>query len=546
MYARGTGFDESPVAWAVGKCGHPICLTCAMRIRFFWNEERDNAKNKETKWPCPTCRTPLDRVMVSTSPNSTYGELSQQQHLIKNKKWAVWCATAQVHEAFEAIITPTCPKCGEIFASADLFRRHLARVHKLHMCDLCTSNQKLFLHEQQLYTWSNLSKHKRATNSDGSELHPRCRFCEKHFFDLDALADHLSKEHELCQICKQQGVPNQYFINYEALERHFRREHFLCPDEICLKERFRVFSTELELQMHFAEVHNQGRTGGRLNMQSLLGDTPRSHDVRGDRTFTITRGSGPSPRDLRDNQTMQPAVVKGAEPPPDLFSGPSLQSAVAGVASPAHNESGHAARSATVPSWQGNRGTTMGAKALTPEDFPILGGSSSGAGVPAVRHGAAAAASRLPNSVARAQKGPPSMATDDFPTLGSSSATSQVSTFPVGAKIVKSKRRRDHKPEIKSEASVTTTRPQPEAGPAVSGVTRWSSVSNAITTTPNGETPTPPAVAVYNLEPAEFPSIGNSQKSTKDVPTWGSEEGASSKQITNDVVYVRPSNFKPR
>jgi hypothetical protein len=69
----------------------------------------------------------------------------------------------------------------------------VVRTHQLFFCDVCTENQKLFLHEHTLYTRKDLVAHKRSKSSSGVEMHPKCQFCDTRFFDMDALMMHLTR-----------------------------------------------------------------------------------------------------------------------------------------------------------------------------------------------------------------------------------------------------------------------------------------------------------------------------------------------------------------
>lgn len=133
--------------------------------------------------------------------------------------------------------------------------------------DLCTRHKKVFTHEHELFTTSQLRKHEKygddnpgAADQSGFKGHPECGFCRIRFYGDDELYAHCRDRHERCHICDRRSGnrQQQYFIDYDALEDHFQRDHFLCPDKECLEKKFVVFETQMDLQAHQLEVHPHG------------------------------------------------------------------------------------------------------------------------------------------------------------------------------------------------------------------------------------------------------------------------------------------------
>ncbi|CAI5981838.1 unnamed protein product [Closterium sp. NIES-64] len=89
------------------------------------------------------------------------------------------------------------------FTHVNSLKAHLQQSHRLGMCDLCLEGRKVFVCEQRL-------------------AHPGSY---------------------------------EYFRSYDDLEAHFRQEHHLCEDRECLEKKFVVFSSDLELKRHIAQMH---------------------------------------------------------------------------------------------------------------------------------------------------------------------------------------------------------------------------------------------------------------------------------------------------
>jgi hypothetical protein len=133
--------------------------------------------------------------------------------------------------------------------------------------DLCTRNKKVFTHEHELFTISELRKHEKygddnpgAIDQSGFRGHPECGFCHTRFYGDDELYAHCRDKHERCHICDRRANnrEQQYYLNYDALEDHFQKEHFLCLDKECLEKKFVVFESQMDLKAHQLEAHPQG------------------------------------------------------------------------------------------------------------------------------------------------------------------------------------------------------------------------------------------------------------------------------------------------
>ena len=182
---------------------------------------------------------------------------------------------------------------------------HVRGVHHKFMCELCTKNKKVFMHEHELFTPQELRKHEKfgddnpgAVDQSGFKGHPDCGFCQQRFYGDDELYVHCRDQHERCHICdrRQQGGKQQYYINYDSLEIHFREKHFLCADRECIEKKFVVFESEMDLKAHQLETHPQGlskdarKDARRVDISSFDYRTPHQGSSRGGRRNRDDRG----------------------------------------------------------------------------------------------------------------------------------------------------------------------------------------------------------------------------------------------------------------
>lgn len=191
--------------------------------------------------------------------------------------------------------------------------------------NLCTRNKKVFTHEHELFTYSELRKHERfgddhpgAVDQSGFRGHPECGFCRQRFYGDDELYTHCREKHERCHICdrRNQGRQQQYLVDYAALEQHFRQDHFLCPDQECLDKKFVVFESEMDLKAHQLEAHPNGlskdarKEARRVDMSGFDYRSPHARGGRSDRPGNRGQGGGGRGRD----PNAEPLPASSAQP----------------------------------------------------------------------------------------------------------------------------------------------------------------------------------------------------------------------------------------
>lgn len=189
--------------------------------------------------------------------------------------------------------------------------------------DLCTRNKKVFTHEHELFTHTELRKHEKfgddnpgAVDQSGFKGHPECGFCNQRFYGDDELYTHCRDKHERCHICDRNSSNSkqQYYMDYNELEKHFGSVHFLCPDSECMEQKFVVFDSEIDLKAHQLAKHPHGlskearRDARRVDMRGFENYRSSQEEERGGRRRE-GRGRGRG----RDPNTDEPLPISSAQ-----------------------------------------------------------------------------------------------------------------------------------------------------------------------------------------------------------------------------------------
>lgn len=90
--------------------------------------------------------------------------------------------------------------------------------------DLCVRFKKVFAHEHNLMSASQLMKHfktgdagqskQNSEEPSGFKGHPECGFCRESFYGDDELFEHCKKNHEQCFLCIRHNIRHQYYDKY--------------------------------------------------------------------------------------------------------------------------------------------------------------------------------------------------------------------------------------------------------------------------------------------------------------------------------------------
>ncbi|KAJ3109438.1 hypothetical protein HDU97_006683 [Phlyctochytrium planicorne] len=315
--------------YSVGECNHRICHLCSLRLRALLKDQA-----------CPLCKTALPKVVFTSDAEKPFADYDLRTFSKMDKRLSIYFDGSGVHEDVMILLRFNCPDSECDVACPDGWgelKRHVQAAHGKSLCDLCTRHQKLFTHEHALYTQSDLQKHMDGKDPSDKSFkgHPKCGFCNKHFYGNDELYEHCRQNHEQCFLCTQAGVRHQYYKNYNQLESHFRSDHFACLEPECLEKKFQVFATDIDFKAHEMECHPHKRTRGskgeRLDITFQVAGGPNSKDrFRDDRGRNRGGSSGPSgsgstsePLSTRTQEeslvsnspALTPRVIPGYHPP---------------------------------------------------------------------------------------------------------------------------------------------------------------------------------------------------------------------------------------
>lgn len=255
--------------------------------------------------------------------------------------------------------------------------------------DLCTKHKKIFAHEHTLYTWHQLHKHyksgdKALSDETGFKGHPECHFCHISFYGTDELYEHCRDKHEQCHICVRNGIRHEYYANYDSLEQHFKNDHYLCIYRECLDRKFVVFESDIDLKAH--EVEEHGAPISRLQRSKQT--EARRVDVQFDygRGERNTRRNKPRAEEMESNgrEAASTSTTANRRPSPSSSRAQSILSEenfpAVGAAAPAQSSSSASTRKSQQKQPQKGIRKPPGFGALSADNWPTLGASSSASG----------------------------------------------------------------------------------------------------------------------------------------------------------------------
>ncbi|KAL2360674.1 hypothetical protein RJZ56_006471 [Blastomyces dermatitidis] len=243
---------------AVAPCNHRTCHICALRLRALYKTKA-----------CAHCRTEWPSVIFTDDPVKKFEDFRDSDFIRTDDNLGIKYETNDIFEDTVLLLRYNCPdsECDVACLGWPDLHRHVKSQHQKVMCDLCTRNKKVFTHEHELFSMTQLRKHERygddnpgAVDQSGFKGHPECGFCRQRFYGDDELYTHCRDKHERCHICDRRNGnrQQQYFINYNSLEEHFNKDHFLCLDKECLEKKFVVFESQMDLKAHQLECHPAG------------------------------------------------------------------------------------------------------------------------------------------------------------------------------------------------------------------------------------------------------------------------------------------------
>lgn len=190
---------------AVGRCNHPICHICSLRMRV-----------KTGDRCCPVCKEDSEVVVVfpfpvvspSGSPSPLLSEISFESfHLDSDALESPLPGVEVLHKArmlfvdahkhfvhASELLSLSCPVCLVQFRSEKNLHQHVKDRHQRQFCHLCFSHRPLFTSEMRLMTSSQLKEHMRATvtsaDSDGQNKGQSRRGSKQHSNREEVAAGH--------------------------------------------------------------------------------------------------------------------------------------------------------------------------------------------------------------------------------------------------------------------------------------------------------------------------------------------------------------------
>ncbi|XP_048349460.1 E3 ubiquitin-protein ligase ZNF598 [Sphaerodactylus townsendi] len=243
---------------ALGRCEHPICYRCSVRMRALCGVRY-----------CAVCREELAQVVFGRKLTSfSTIALHQLQH---EKKYDIYFTDEKVYALYRKLLQHECPLCPDArpFATVVELEQHMRKQHELFCCKLCVKHLKIFTYERKWYSRKDLARHRIHGDPDDTSHrgHPLCKFCDERFLDNDELLKHLRTHHYFCHFCDSEGA-QEYYSDYEYLREHFREKHFLCEEGQCSTEQFtHAFRTEIDYKAHKMACHSKNRAEARQNRQ---------------------------------------------------------------------------------------------------------------------------------------------------------------------------------------------------------------------------------------------------------------------------------------
>jgi E3 ubiquitin-protein ligase ZNF598 len=280
---------------SIAPCNHQTCHICALRLRALYKTRA-----------CAHCRTEAPYVVFTDDASKRYEDFKDEEMTKIDENLGIKYEKDEIFEDTVLLLRYNCPDkdCDVACLGWLDLHRHVKNKHSKVMCDLCTRNKKVFTHEHDLFTYSELRKHERygddnpgAIDQSGFKGHPECGFCKQRFYGDDELYTHCREKHERCHICDRRngGANPQYYLNYQELEKHFAEAHFVCLDAECVANKTNVFENEMDLKAHQLSAHPNGlskdaRRDVRLvNLSGFDVRTPYQPERRGGREH---RGNG--------------------------------------------------------------------------------------------------------------------------------------------------------------------------------------------------------------------------------------------------------------
>ena len=251
--------------YATFKCDHTsICYYCALKCRTFYNDTK-----------CPLCNqvSPIAFISDIQSENQSYEIHMKNIDLYYkdddfeiNSVYYTDITSQEIALETKALICPVETCINKNYETIKELKCHLYLAHGKYFCDICIDENKKFIREQEIYTKKQLDSHEKYgdvvdCDDNNSNVilmtmpHPKCRYCDKMFYNEEKLSKHLYENHFICEICKKE----KKFLFYSQLKNlteHSKYVHYCCPYKQCVEDLFVAFGNEEEMVYHLISSHN--------------------------------------------------------------------------------------------------------------------------------------------------------------------------------------------------------------------------------------------------------------------------------------------------
>lgn len=222
------------------------------------DSRRSNSNPEQAATPPPAATTPTNSANVSdtTTPTSQASQTNSRDDKRVGRGEAS-SPIQRIEEDAQGLLSNS-DVVSNVFPDVFGLKNHLNYIHRLKICDLCLTHNKLFPFEFSYYDSAGLAKHmKEGAPKTSHRGHPNCVLCHNTFFNTDELIQHMSREHYYCHLCgRHDSTMRIYFLDYPNLREHFKNKHFLCERDNCRYEQFTsAFDNRIDYQLHLVETH---------------------------------------------------------------------------------------------------------------------------------------------------------------------------------------------------------------------------------------------------------------------------------------------------
>jgi hypothetical protein len=210
---------------------------------------------------CLMCKASLPLVIYTSHTTRSFESFDERELVASEKLGGSLTHEPLTRSTLERLLEFVCPLCGPVtgsFPDRDALSAHVTRQHNLNYCPVCLRDRPVFVSEQVCFgskteMTAHMNKGDDKTHMKG---HPKCHFCNEHFYGDEQLYEHMKQLHMECPVCRSRGVLHQFYRAYRDLRKHWNDsavDHFVCPDTANCE--MAVFGTDVDWRQHQLNVH---------------------------------------------------------------------------------------------------------------------------------------------------------------------------------------------------------------------------------------------------------------------------------------------------